>query len=138
MKDAELSNERAEALYSAYKEGLESGRFASMREASRFVSKQPAPSFFISARQAAFFIKRILAGISLINLSTGQRNKIWRLYDCYTQWVSDHNDKAGTLTCERIMEELVDQPAPEFYMSAEAVRRILQKKTREARRAFGW
>lgn len=138
MKDAELYNERAEALYSVYKKGLEGGRFASMREASRFVSKQPAPSFFISARQAAFFIKKIIAGISLIHLSSKQRDKIWCLYDCYTQWVSDHKDKASTLTCERIMEELVDQPAPEFYMSSEAVRRILQKKTREARRAFGW
>lgn len=132
----ERPQEKMKALYEAYKKGLEEGRFTSMRHACRLISKMPAPSFFISAKEAAQYIGRIEQGFSLIDLSSSKRRLMLQLYKDYKAYLAEH--PGCSLPREIIMEELVDRPAPEFYMKPEAVRGVLRTAIRNVRKEMGW
>lgn len=136
MRDTELKRRKAEAIYCVYKKGLEEGRFSSMREAGEWVRVQPAPCYFISAEKASEQVGMILSGVSLMDLNDSQRRKIWRLYKEYKNFLAEH---PGTkLSRDRIMESIVDRPAPEFYMTAEGIRKVLRTHIKEVRRKRGW
>ena len=136
MKDTGLHRMKAEALYSVYKKGLGIGCFNSMYEAGFWCARQPAPCFYISSKQASLLVGRILGGVSLIDLHASQRRLVWRLYEDYRTFLEEN---PGTpLSRERIMELLVDRPAPEFYITGDCARRILRKELRKARKRAGW
>ena len=131
MKDTELTQRQARALYAVYVKGLEEGRFASLRDAANWVRKQPAPCFFISSKRASILVGMIQSNVSLLYQGYNTRRLAWRLFHDYKQYRKEHPDT--TLPREHILEILVDQPAPEFYLSAVAVRHILAKKIKEVR-----
>ena len=135
MRDNELRVLRNQALYETYKKGLEEGRFSSMRDAGRYVCRQPAPRFYISSEVASGIIGKILMHRSLINLNSCYRRRAWRLYDDYCQYLEDH--PGCKLSRERILEILVDQPAPEFYIEPQHTRKILQKEIKKIRARWG-
>lgn len=135
-KDSMLLREKRKALYLLYKQGLEDGRFSSIREAGNWLATQPAPSFFISSEQASDFVGKILSHQSLMDVGAAKRRKIWRLFHDYEQYLAEH---PGTKKSrDSIMEELVERPAPEFYMTGEAVRKLLRIEIAEIRRKTGW
>lgn len=136
MKDTELKRKKAEALYSVYKKGLEEGCFDSLVGAGRYCSVQPAPCYFIAARTASLLVGRIPSHISLIDLNSSQRRMVRQLYKNYCEYLSEHPD--NKLSRERVMEILVEQPAPEFYISADGARRMLREHIKRVRRAMGW
>lgn len=136
MKDTELKREKARALYAIYREGLERGCFASMRDAGEYLSHQPAPRFFIDPRQASLLIGKILSNVSLINLNSQQRRMILRLYKDYKAFIAENPHT--NLSRERILEILVEAPAPSFYMTPEAIRKALRKEVRFIRSSWGW
>lgn len=136
MKDTELKRRKAGALYTVYKQGLQEGRFDSLFGAGRYCAHQPAPCFFVSPKQASLLVGRIKSYTSLINLHSSQRRMAWRLYYDYVRYREENaND---TLSRERVMEILVDQPAPEFYITGDAARRMLRGEIMRTRRAMGW
>lgn len=133
MKNTELKRARDLALYHAYKIGLSSGSFVTMRDAAKYVCEQPAPRYFIEAEKASILIGRILAGVSLINHNSCTRRMAWQLYNNYKAFLSSH--PGCKLSRERIMELLVDEPAPEFYIEPQRARKILyQERTKERQR----
>ena len=134
MKDTELKRQRDRALYSVYVDGLEHGRFASMREAGRYASKHPAPRFFIEAEKASILVGRIMAKVSLINLNSNSRRLVWQLYYRYRQYLSEH--PGCKLSRERVLEEIVMEPAPEFYLEPQRARKILQKEIKKVRQRW--
>lgn len=136
MKDTELKRKKAQALYSVYVKGLEEGRFDSLLGAGRWCASQPAPCYFISARQASLLLGRIQSKVSLINLGSVQRKMVWHLWHKYLDYLSAHPE--NTLSRERIMEILVEEPAPEFYISSEGARKILRHQIRNTRKKKGW
>lgn len=131
MKDNELRIMRNKALYDTYKKGLEEGRFASMRDAGRYVCRQPAPRFYISSDVASDIIGKIIRRESLINFNSCYRRRAWRLYDDYCRFLQEHPD--CKLSRGRIMEIIVEQPAPEFYIEPQHTRKILQKENKKIR-----
>ena len=136
MKDTEINKRKADALYSVYKQGLEEGRFVSLSDASRKIATYPAPCFFVSARQASLLVGRIISYVSLINLNKSGRRLAWCLYYRHKQYLAENPDTK--LSRERIMELIVEEEAPEFYISPDGVRRILGKKIKSVRRNLGW
>ena len=131
MKNTELKKLRNKALYLAYKDGLEKGCFATMREAAKYVCKHPAPRFFIEAEKASVLVGKILSNVSLINLNTCSRRLVWQLYHNYQDYIAKH--PGCKLSRERIMEILVDEPAPEFYLEPQRTRKILYTEFKKAR-----
>ena len=58
----------------------------------------------------------------------------WRLYRDYKAYLLKH---PGTKKSRvSIMNELVDQPAPEFYMTSEAIRRMLREEINEVKKKW--
>lgn len=117
-----------------FKKGLSEGSFATMRDAARYVCKQPAPRFYIEAEKASILIGRILQGVSLINLNSCSRRMAWQLYRNYKNYLATH--PGCGLSRERIMEILVDEPAPEFYLEPQRTRKILYQERRKASRKW--
>lgn len=136
MKDTGLRNKKAEALYRVYRRGLSEGRFNSMYEAGAWCAKQPAPCYFISAKAASLLIGRLMSNVSLVDMHSTKRRLTWKLYEDYQQFLAEHPDTK--LSRERIMELLVDRPAPEFYITGDYARKILRKEIRKARKRLGW
>lgn len=134
MKNTELKKARDRALYSAFKKGLGEGRFATMRDAAKYVCRQPAPRFFIEAEKASILVGRILANVSLINLNSCSRRMAWQLYRDYRRFLSAH--PGCKMSRERIMEILVDNPAPEFYLEPQRTRKILYQERRKERQRW--
>lgn len=136
MRDTELKREKALALYSVYKKGLQEGRFTSLSDAARAVARANAPRFFISAKRASLLIGRINAHISLMNMRPAVRRLAWQLWFNHRAYLSEHPD--NNLSRERIMEILVDEPAPEFYLDHEGARKMLHQEIKRVRRKIGW
>ena len=136
VKDTELKRRKADALYAVYKQGLQEGRFDSLFGAGRYCAHHPAPCFFISPKQASLLMGRINSRISLINLNASQQRMAWRLWFDYRKYLSENEHTP--LSRERVMEILVDQPAPEFYMTGDAARRILRGEIMRTRKKMGW
>lgn len=136
MKPSDLKRKKALALYDVYRRGLEEGRFSSMRNAGEWVASQPAPSFFIPAEKASLYMGMLQNGVPLPALSPTQRKLIGDLYERFTAWLASH--PGSGMSRERIMEEIVESPAPEFYMTGEAVRKVLRQVIRDVRRRHGW
>lgn len=131
MKNMELKRSRDAALYETFKRGLSNGGFATMRDAARYVCKQPAPRFFIEAEKASLLVGRIMSGVSLINMNACSRRMAWHLYRQYMEYLEAHPD--NRLSRERVMEILVDRPAPEFYIEQQRARKIIYQERRKAR-----
>ena len=134
--EMEIKQELADALYKAYKEGLQQGRFTSLRDASRIICKQPAPRYFITPDWARIRLCLLRGGWSMINLSPSVRRMMLQLSKEYDKFVAEHPGQQYSVS--RIAEIIVMQPAPEYYITPEAVRRILRKVIRNVRREKGW
>lgn len=134
MKDSELKRRRDADLYKAYLQGLEAGAFNNMSQAADYVIRQPAPQFYISSREANLHIGRIQAGISLISLNSTSRRRVWRIYDNYMAYMAKHPD--NKLSRERVIEQIVDEPAPEFYISWTSARHILKREINKRRKKW--
>lgn len=130
MKDTELKRQRDRDLYKVYVRSLSTGYFASIGEAADHARRQPAPQWYISARTASLLIGRIMAHQSLINLNSNSRQRIWYLYDAYRDYLKAH--PGCTLSRELILEQLVEQPAPHFFVSAGRAKHIIIYERRAA------
>lgn len=134
MKDTQLKKKRDAALYREYVKGLEEGRFASMCEAADYVIRQPAPRFFISAKEASNRIGRILSGKEHIDRRSPSQRRVLLLLDRYQDYLAAYPD--CQLSRESILEVLVQEPAPEFYLGWEAARQILRREVSKRRKLW--
>lgn len=131
MKDTELKRARDRALFRAYKKGLANNSFSNMQEAAEYARKQESPEFFICARTASLLIGRIMSHNSLADLNSYSRRRVWELYARYVEYLQAHPD--CTMTRERILEELVEEPAPEFYIGGVLAKKIIYRELNKAR-----
>lgn len=134
MRNTELIRAKEQAIYDTYKRGLEEGKFSSFRDAGEWVVRQPAPRFFIESRTISLLVGRIEQNISLLDLHSSSRRLVRQIYKNYRQYLADHPDCG--LSRERIMEILVEEPAPEFYITGDAARRIIRKEVKRARESW--
>lgn len=136
MRDKKLLQRKRLDLYSLYKKGLQEGRFSSVLDAARYICGHPAPCFYVSPEQATLLVGMIIDNRSLMGLSAAKRRMVVELYQRYKHYLLKHpGTKASRV---RIMNELVDMEAPEFYMTEEAIRKIIREENIKARRKTGW
>lgn len=133
MLDTELKYLRDRDLYEVYKDGLQEGRFPSMRDAAEYVCLQPAPRFYVTARTAGCYVGMIESGVSLIGLHSLSRRRAWEIYDRYVHYLAEHPDCREAESREAVLERIVEEGAPQFYVSAETARKILQSENRRIR-----
>lgn len=136
MKDALLTQRQRRDLYSLYLKGLREGRFSSVRDAASWLCRQPAPCFYISPERATLLVGRIMNNRSLSDLHSSTQRMAWKLYHDYRAWVLSHPGKKHSRV--NVMNELIEHPAPEFYMSHDAIRKALRIEIQAAKRKMGW
>ena len=124
MRDTRLKQMKRQDLYSIYRKGLVDGQFSSMRDAGLWICTQPAPHYYVSPEFASWLVGRIIAGQSLDDLNPSTQRMARQLYRNYEEYLRYHPDNKRSRV--EIMNELVDQPAPEFYMTPDAIRRALR------------
>ncbi len=134
MKNTELKRLRDAALYREYVKGLEEGRFASMCEAAVYVVRRPAPRFYISAKEASNRISKFIAGGTRADSNSPSHRRISLLYERYQAYLSEY--PGCRLSREAILEVLVQEAAPEFFIGWEAARQILRKEVNKRRRIW--
>lgn len=136
VKDTRLIQDKRKALYALYLQGLRECKFVSLRSAGDWIAKQPAPHFYISPEAASILVGRVIRGKSLSGLHSQKRHLVRQLHNDYLEYLREH---PGTKKSRvQIMNELVDRPAPEFYMTGDAVRRALREEIAEVKRRIGW
>lgn len=131
-----MKKERDQALYKSFRKALSEFSPATLREREvvRYVCKQPAPRFYIESERAVELVGRILAGVSLIDLNNCSRRMTWELYRRYKAYCKEHPD--CKLSRNRIMQDIVEEPAPEFYIETQRARKIIYKERK--RRLHKW
>lgn len=134
MRDTELIRAKEKAIYAVYKRGLEEGKFKSFREAGEWVRKQPAPKYFIDSRTASLLLGKIHSQSFLMGLHPSSRRLVLHLNEKYREYLRVH--PRTTMSRERVMEILVDEPAPEFYITAEGARRMLRREIKRVRESW--
>ena len=128
MTNTDLKRLRDAAIYAVYLKGLSSGAFSSIRGALSYIMSHEAPHFFIEGKAASSYIGMIKNRISLVNLNSASRRRIWCLYDRYQEW--RERNPQSKLSRERVCEILVEEPAPEFFLKDNAIRHIIYKQSK--------
>lgn len=136
MRDNKLKQRKRRDLYTLYKKGLEEGRFTSMRDAGAYLCRQPAPCFYISPETASLLVGKVLDNRGLNGLNSSTRRMAMQLFRDYKEYLYKHPQNKRSRVS--ILNDLVDRPAPEFYMTADAVRRMLREEINEVKRKVGW
>lgn len=131
MKNTELKRARDRALYQAFKRLLAQGGYPTMRQAASAVCKCPAPRFFIEPEKASLLVGCIINGVSLDDRNMGTRRMASQLHALYLHWLEDN--PGSRMSRERIMEIVVEMPAPEFYIGAQSARKIIYRERKKAR-----
>lgn len=126
MKDTELKNKRDKDLYDEYRECLRHHSFPSMAAAADYARKRMAPEYYISARAASLLIGRLEKGLSISNLNSNSRKRIKEIYGRYLDYRTQHPE--CKLSREAILEEIVEQPASEFFVSASRAYHIVMER----------
>lgn len=135
MRDNDLIRQKAEDLYEVYLRGIETMTFSSLRDAAEWVVFQPARRFYIEARTASLLVTRYHDGNFMTGMHPASIRMIMRLYNLLQgHFIANPGDNRPVL---HIMEELVEQPAPEFYITPEAARKILRKAIAQRRSQWG-
>lgn len=124
MKNTRLREQRDYALFSAYRKALESKDFRSQKEAVEWTRRHGAPKFFVSPAVCAIFMSRIQKGTPLDGINILARKKFKELYRRFRKIADECPDMPILSICERI----VDEPAPEFYISNDLCRRIINRE----------
>lgn len=137
MKDTELKEMRDREFYRLYVRSLDDGmHFESQRKAADILKDRPAPGYFISAREASLQIGKLMCHVQDIGVSSQQRRKINDIYRRYKEYLRSHTDCA--MSRIQVLELIVDDEAPEWYMTSELARKILRKECRRRRKELGW
>ena len=131
MKNTDLKRARDLALYREFKRMLAENGFPTMRTAASAVCRRPSPRFFIEPERASLLVGCIINGISLAKHNPATQRMARQLHANYEQYLKDN--PGCRLSRERIMEILVEQPAPEFYIGAQSARKIIYRERKKAR-----
>lgn len=123
---------RDHALYLAYRTVLANNDFSTQREAIQAAIKSQAPQFFLPSKALSLHIGRMKRGLPPQNPSSSTGRKLEELYRRYLNFLVTNPDT--NLRHYEICEMLIEQPAPEFYISAETAKRIIRKEGKKHNR----
>lgn len=125
-KDTSLRQKRDAELYSVYLRGLRECSFSSETEAVDWVRSQSASEFYVSPKALVNYICTIRKGSTPSKMYSWNEKKITLLYQMYLNYMEQH--PTTTRSTILICEELVESPAPCFFIGREIARRIIKKE----------
>ncbi|MCQ2219794.1 MAG: hypothetical protein MJZ12_00290 [Prevotella sp.] len=126
MQNSEFKKERDREVYATYLRGLREQCFEDLTQAAAWVQAQPASKFYISSKALVNYIFAIEKGSVPPKMYYLNELKVKVLYVRYMEYNLNHPNHG--LSKEKICEMLVDEPAPQFYIDQDYIRRIIQRE----------
>lgn len=118
-----LGQMRGEAVYEAFRRVMERETGKSVMEIFAIAAKEPAPRFFVTFTQAY----RVIADMVRHGYRPTNEYKAAMYDELHRRW------KAKGVSHFADLEEIINEPAPSFYMSEEAFRTLVYKMIRNGR-----
>lgn len=100
----------------------------SQKEIVEHAVKSTAPRFFTSYESARRLISLMIRKkrLPIIN-----KNRIEMYKEIYRRFLKKSKEQINKYGCYRLLEEIIDSPAPSFYMDSETFQGTLYKALRE-------
>ena len=117
----EFKQQRNDDLMRAYHELIKQAAFVSMPEIYKMVVDMPTCRFWVSEERAIIVIHSMMKGDKLTNRRKPRRemyNEIYRRVMCL-------HEKNPEMPIYRLVAQVVEQPAPKFYITPGSAKTII-------------
>lgn len=118
------------SFYESYKELRKTRPFATLNEVIGFAVKNKAPRFYVTFENARRFISMLSRKKRLPIVNENKLEMYKEIYRRYVQQVKDCNKRYKYT----ILEKIIEEPAPSFYLEEETFRGIIYKTLRKRNR----
>lgn len=126
----QFEHERNKDLMRAYNEEITGRKHIFLPDVFKVVVKKPSARFWVSERRAAIVISRIINGDGLENMRPLKRKMFKEIYRRAMKLKKNYPQ----LTLLQIAEHVVQQPAPEFYLTPGSAKVIVSKIRKKQRK----
>ena len=124
---SDFKRERNRDLLTAYRKLIAEKPFIDARKVFAELVKMPSSRFWVSEERAAIVIAQIMNGDKLESMLPNKRRMFFELYRRAKKIMSNHPE----MTLGEIANQIVVQPAPEFYLTPNSAMVILFYEKRE-------
>lgn len=119
-------------FYESYKELKKSKPFATQNEVIEYAVKSEAPRFYVTFENARRFVSLLLRKKKLPIVNENKLEMYKEIYRRYIKQMKDCNKRYKYL----ILEKIIEEPAPSFYLEEETFRGIIYKTLRNRNKNF--
>lgn len=98
------------------------------REIIERAAKSAAPRFFTTYETARRFVSLL---IRKKRLPIVNKNKVAMYKEIYNRFMKMSRENIGKYGCYRLLENIIESPAPSFYMDCDTFQGVLYKTLRE-------
>ena len=119
-------------FYEKYKELKKSKPFATQNEVIEYAVKSEAPRFYVTFENARRFVSLLLRKKKLPIVNENKLEMYKEIYRRYVKQMKDSNKRYKYL----ILEKIIEEPAPSFYLEEETFRGIIYKTLRNRNKNF--
>ena len=120
------------SFYESYKKLKKSKPFATQNEVIEYAVKSEAPRFYVTFENARRFISLLARKKKLPIVNENKLEMYKEIYRRYIKQVKDSNKRYKYL----ILEKIIEEPAPSFYLEEETFRGIIYKTLRNRNKNF--
>ena len=120
---SEHADERTRDLLRAYFRHIRSCRHIRMPDIFNHIVEMPAARFWVSSSRAAVVVARILRGDDLNYMRPSKREMFFEIHRRVVELQAHNPD----LTLHRLVEMVVSQTAPKFYLAPASARIMILK-----------
>ena len=120
------------SFYESYKELRKVKPFATQNEVIEYAAKRKAPRFYLTFENARRFISILARKKKLPIINENKVAMYKEIFRRYMQQVKDCNKRYKYI----ILEKIIEEPAPSFYLEEETFRGIIYKTIRKRNKEF--
>lgn len=111
----------------AYVRYINSCRYIKIPEAYAQIVLMPSARFWVSGTRAAVVVSNIIKGATLEGMRPSKREMFKEIYRRYLTLKEQRPEEP----LARLVDDVVNQPAPKFYLSAGSARAIILKAKKQ-------
>ena len=120
------------SFYESYKKLKKSKPFTTQNEVIEYAVKSEAPRFYVTFENARRFISLLSRKKKLPIVNENKLEMYKEIYRRYMKQIKDCNQRYKYL----ILEKIIEEPAPSFYLEEETFRGIIYKTLRKRNRSL--
>lgn len=120
------------SYYESYKKLRKTRPFATQNEVIEYAANSTAPRFYVTFENARRFISMLSRKQKLPIVNKNKVAMYKEIYRRYLQQVKDCDKRYKYI----ILEKIIEEPAPSFYLEEETFRGIIYKTIRQRNKEF--